>query len=56
MKFLKELLCLTESDKKKKKNKKDKSADVYTSYVSGNMMIKNICSGPLSGEKKVEKV
>lgn len=49
-------MSLTESDKKKKKNKKDKSADVYTSYVAGNVMIKNICAGSLSGEKKIEKV
>lgn len=52
MRFLKELL--QEEEKKKKKKKGDKSADKFTTYVSGNMLFKNACSGDLSGTKETE--
>lgn len=53
MDFLKELLLLSESDNKKtKKNKKDKTADKYPSYVAGNLFFNNTCSGKLSGDKQ----
>jgi hypothetical protein len=43
-----------EMDKKfKKKNKKDKSADVYPSFVVGNMLFRNVCSSDLAGTKKI---
>ncbi len=51
--LLKELWAVvTETDKPKKKNKKDKSADKYLNYVAGNTILKNVCSGKLSGEKQ----
>ena len=53
MEFLRELLA--EAEKKPKKKKGDKSADKYFTYVAGNMMFRNSCSGELSGNKKVEK-
>ncbi len=49
MEFLKELMELTEADKSTKKRKKDKSADIYTTYVAGNTIMRNVCSGELSG-------
>jgi len=57
MDFLKELLYLDEADKKKKakKNPKDKSADIYPAYVAGNTLMRNVCSGDLSGDKKKVK-
>lgn len=51
MTLLKELLNLTESTKTKK-TKKDKSADKYFSFVGGNMIFRQTCSGDLSGTKK----
>lgn len=56
MQFLKELLVLTEttatkSKTKKKKDVRDKSADRYPSFVAGNMLFTNVCSGELSGTK-----
>lgn len=47
-----ELYPLTEASDKKKKNKKDKSADKYLHYVAGNMIFKDTCSGKLSGDTK----
>lgn len=55
MELLKELLLREEVEPKKKKKKGDKSADKYFSYISGNMMFSNVCSGSLSGNKKIEK-
>lgn len=57
MQFLKELLQLDESEdkKKKKKDKKDKSADIYNTYVAGNTIMRNVCSGELSGTMKIDK-
>ena len=49
MKLLKELLS-EEVTKKKKDKRKDKTADKFFSFVAGNMLFKNICSGKLSGD------
>lgn len=46
---LQEVVILEAEDKKKKKNKKDKTADKFPSYVAGNMLFRNVCSGSLSG-------
>ncbi len=54
--LLKELWTIVaEEDKvskksKKAKNSKDKSADKFFSYVAGNTIMKQVCSGKLSGE------
>jgi hypothetical protein len=53
MNFLKELMVINEGTKPKKKNKKDKSADKYDTYVSGNMLFRNTCSSSLAGTKKI---
>lgn len=47
--LLQEVVILEAEDKKKKKDKKDKTADKFPSYVAGNMLFKNVCSGGLSG-------
>ncbi len=54
MDLLKELWNInetTQSSKKTKKTKKDKSAAKYLDYVAGNMVMKGVCSGKLSGDK-----
>jgi hypothetical protein len=58
--LLRELLQMNEeeelNDKKKKKTKKDprdKSADKFTTYVGGNTIMNQTCSGDLAGTKKV---
>ena len=54
--LLKEIWNVTEAedtkDKKPKKDKKDKSAHKYLNYVAGNTVMKSVCAGKLSGEKK----
>lgn len=53
MELLRELLAENETGSKKKgKNKKDKTADKYFTYVAGNMLFRNVCSGKLAGDKK----
>lgn len=54
---LSDIVHLSEADtkKKKKKDPRDKSADIYPSYVAGNVMFRNVCSSDLSGEKKVKE-
>jgi hypothetical protein len=60
MSLLKELLQLNEADEKKKSKKvkkdiRDKSADIYPSFVAGNVVFRNVCSGKLSGDTKVKE-
>ncbi|MGZ8924323.1 MAG: hypothetical protein ACXW2E_00435 [Nitrososphaeraceae archaeon] len=51
MQFLKELFQINENLKKKNK-KKDKTADKFMTHVGGNMLMRSVCSGDLSGTKK----
>lgn len=46
---LQDVVILEADDKKKKKDKKDKTADKFPSFVAGNMLFQNVCSGKLSG-------
>ncbi len=54
MSLLKELINMTESQDKPKKDKKDKSADKYLNKVAGNMVMHSVCSGSDAGSIKTK--